>query len=76
MKVLIDGKEVECNNDVKVIFDDGGYYDEADGNEVEVEPHLSITHEGLILDNIVTKEESQIFSTMAFELDCMIEQCK
>jgi len=73
VKVLIDGKEVKCLNDVKVIYD-GGYYDEdVNGKDVQVEPHLTVTHEGVILDNI---NEGEVFSTMAFDLDCMIELCK
>jgi hypothetical protein len=42
MKVLIDGKEVECLNDVKVIWDDT-----PDDN---MELHMAATGEGVILD--------------------------
>ena len=77
MKVLIDGKEVVCHNDVKVIYDHQEYYDEdREGNGVQVEPHLIITHEGIILDNIAQNEEGQVFSTMSQEINDLIELCQ
>jgi hypothetical protein len=42
MKVLIDGKEVECLNDVKVIWDDTP--------DENMELHMAATSEGVILD--------------------------
>lgn len=39
MKVLIDGKEVKCQNDVKIIHD-------IEGDEL----HVTCTHEGVVTD--------------------------
>ena len=76
MKVLIDGKEVVCNNDVKVIFDTGEYLDEGDLGEgmqdVEVEPHLTVNHEGVIVDNI---KEGQVFTTSWRTIQELVEEC-
>jgi hypothetical protein len=47
MKILIDGKEVPVQNDVKVI------YEEVDGAD---ELHLTLTHEGIISDVIADGE--------------------
>jgi hypothetical protein len=45
MKVLIDGVEVQVNNDVKVIYDLP-----SDIREIDTEVHLTFTQEGMIGD--------------------------
>ena len=51
MKVIVDGNEVECLNDVTIIFDehpimlDGPNHPEETG-----QVHVKATHEGIILD--------------------------
>lgn len=50
MKVLIDGKEVECLNDVKVIWDNCP--------EDDMELHMAVTYEGIILDKFTVQNDS------------------
>ena len=59
MKLLVDGKEVVVNNDVKVIYED---VDE------DQEVHATLTHEGLILDTFLGGEPHTTACLMAIEL--------
>ncbi len=51
MKVFIDGEEVVCNNDVKVIWDD-------EYPEDDMELHTTVTSEGAILDRFTCQDDS------------------
>lgn len=65
MKVLIDGKEIEALNDVKVIMDgDIHLSSEPEGDDAHMQ--LTITHEGLIID-VFKNSDNQIYSTASLE---------
>ena len=59
MKVLIDGKEVEVQNDVKIIWE------QEDDDENEQTLQLTATYEGLIGD--VFDEEGELIQTASIE---------
>ena len=63
MKVLIDGKEVVCHNDVKVIYEDLVTFGE-DAETEYVDLHLTLTHEGEITD-VLLKGEIDPFATQS-----------
>jgi len=65
MKLLVDGKEVECD-DVRVIHEDQ-LLDE-NGNEGEV--HIQCTHEGIIVDVV---EDGEVTKTMCQEVCDLVE---
>ena len=64
MKVLIDGKEVEVKNDVRVIYD-GIIYGMSVDDETDLEGHLEVvmTHEGMIAD--VYSRDGEPIGTMS-----------
>ena len=73
MIVLIDGNEVECNNDVKVIWDDE--YPESD-----MELHVTVTSEGVILDRFTRQDDSDetglsMEATASMRIDDLDELC-
>jgi len=73
MKVIIDGKELEVNNDVKIIWDDE--YPE-DGMEL----HMAATHEGIILDRFTRQDDSDetdlsLEATASLGIDDLDEFC-
>jgi len=49
MKVLIDGHEVDCINDVKIIYE-GPFLMELDGNSVDAELHVCCNYYGITTD--------------------------
>jgi len=59
MKVYIDGEEVTVNNDIKVIRSSYGVKD-----DVDAEDHLTITHEGVIVDCI---SKGEVIKTNSIE---------
>lgn len=63
MKVLIDGREVEVQNDVKIIWD------QMDEHEKEQELHLTCTYEGIIADRY---KEGEFDETTSVEHDDII----
>jgi len=69
MKVLIDGKEVECLNDVKVIYDD--ILVNKEGTEGEL--HVILNCEGMVTDLFFDDEIVATMSRLAAELadDCI-----
>ena len=69
MKVFIDGKQVECNNDVKIIYEgkDIGHDEMVSG-----ELHLTITNEALIADTF--KDNGKMYLTMWEDLADIIEK--
>jgi len=58
MKILIDGKEVKFENDVKVIWEDTP--------DAEQELHMCATYEGIILDVI---ESGEVERTMSIDTE-------
>ena len=52
MKVLIDGKEVEVLNDVKIIYEDEEFYNKDADDLVDSELHLTANPKGLVIDII------------------------
>jgi len=66
MIVLVDGKEIECNNDVKVIHEDPMSPDR--------ELHITLTHEGMIADVIDADYDVSIITT-SLELLDIHEMC-
>lgn len=74
MKVLIDGKEVQVLNDIKVIYD--GVCVDMDfdtGDEEHAELHVTLTNEGLILDLI--DEDGEVIGTYGTEHGEMATLC-
>lgn len=71
MKVLIDGKEVEAKNDVKIIWEGDFLVDSETDEPRESELHLMANHEGIVLDVISDGEVSLTRSLLASELSEM-----
>jgi hypothetical protein len=67
--VIIDGKEIEVLNDVKVIHED--QMTEWEGNPVNGQLHLTMTHEGMIAD--FYEEKDECYLTQAFDLETITE---
>jgi hypothetical protein len=79
VKVLIDGKEVEVKNDVKVIYDDVAIDVNVESGEAEWgEMHVTLTHEGQIVDLIGNFDngESEVVATHAEEYGEMATHCQ
>jgi len=75
MKVLIDGKEVQVQNDVKIIYD-GVCIDIDSDTDTDIlgELHATMTSEGMILDVIDT--EGEVCATYATEYGQMASWCE
>ena len=72
MKVLIDGKEIECD-DVCVIHEDQ-IIDVSDlDEEVTGQVHIKCTSEGIIVDVI---EEGEVTQSMWQTVDDLVEMCQ
>jgi len=65
MKVIIDGNEVECLNDVKVIYDD-----QMDEDENPTQIHVTATYEGLIIDEF--NNDGNLNSTSSMEVSSLL----
>ena len=82
MKLLVDGKEIAVQNDVKVIYDDVCIDMDADTEEeVHGELHATLTHEGLIMDLINTDDTfsddvGAVVGTFASEYGHMATWCR
>jgi hypothetical protein len=70
MRLLIDGKEVEFLENVKIIYDDGEYF--ANGDETPVEPHLTITNEGVIVDNFA---DGEVYTSSWYFVQDLVDNC-
>lgn len=73
MKLFIDGKEVEFQNDVKVVWDD-------EYPEDDMELHMAATHEGIILDRFTRQDDSDetglsVEATASLGIDDVDEFC-
>jgi len=73
MKVIIDGKELEVNNDVKIIWD-------KEYPEDDMELHMAATHEGIILDRFTRQDDSDetdlsLEATASLGIDDLDEFC-
>jgi hypothetical protein len=84
MKVLIDGKEVECLNDVQIIYedkvidfcspaDDEFRYDGYCGDEVIGDIHITFNSEGMVTDTFRTGENDS-YKTMCKDLELIIKE--
>lgn len=71
MIVLIDGVEVKCNNDIKIIYENEAI-NEDDGSPAG-DVHLTITNEGLITDIF---EKGEVTMTSSTPLEDLIECCQ
>lgn len=69
MKVLIDGKPVKALTDVKVIHEEQTACD-PDGHLVEdAELHLTLTHEGMVIDVI---RGGEVVATVPWTLEQLV----
>jgi len=67
MIVLIDGKEVECLNDVKVIWTG---HEDSQGQHID--SHLTLTYEGAIFDKVsneAVSNEGYVEQTQSIEYE-------
>ena len=74
MKVLIDGQEVECKNDVKIIWDG------EEAPEDDMQFHMTVTHEGIILDSFIVQNDSDetdlcLDKTMSVDVEYLRSLC-
>ena len=79
MKVLIDGKEVTCNNDVKIIYDDEtlGFDKDLGGKIIAGQLHVTLTHEGMIADTFTLNAGNmslEPYKTMWWTANDIIEE--
>lgn len=72
MIVIIDGKEIQVQNDVKIIHED--HLVEVDDQEEDAQVHITCTHEGLILDVIIG--DGFVLKTNSLDLECLDGLCK
>lgn len=74
MKVLIDGNEVKCENDVCVIYDDQvlELRNTNKGKDIWGQVHVKLNDEGLIIDTIKKKGTGYFRSFWAM-VDDLIE---
>ena len=77
MQVLIDGKEVECKNDIRVMYDGVIFGMDDDGNDEEGELHVILNCEGMVLDLISECEDgdAEVVGTMSQTYGEMAEYC-
>lgn len=77
MKVLIDGKEVEFQNDVTVIYDEIIYGTDDDNLDLEGELHVTLNCEGIVTDLISVCEDgdAEIIGTMSNTYGEIAEWC-
>lgn len=68
MKIEIDGKEVEVQNDIKIIYDDVPMFKDCHGHNVEVcgQLHITVRSEGITIDKI---EDDECFDVAWLCLD-------
>ncbi len=71
MKVLIDGKEVECLNDVKIIHENQLIDVKPSGKEVYGNLEITLTSEGMIAD---VWRRKKVEKTMWKELEDIMEE--
>jgi len=81
MKLYVDGKEVDFKNDVKVVYDGVCVDMDIDsGEETSGELHVTLTHEGQILDLITTETtpdgDAEVIGTHAEEYGEMAVRCR
>ena len=74
MKVIIDGNEVECLNDVKVIYEDEMIGMNDREQECFGQLHVTMTCEGMIAD-LIEDGSDEVDRTMAWETLDIIERC-
>jgi len=76
MKLIVDGKEVQFDNQVKVIYEDEFVGMDDRDREVYGQLHVTLTHEGLIADLFEEDNDTQECDrTMCMETNDLIEQC-
>jgi len=77
MKVLIDGKEVKCLNDIKVIYDGVVFGMNDDDLDLEGELHVALNCEGIVADLISVCEDgdAEVIGTMSNTYGEMSEWC-
>lgn len=73
MKVLIDGKEVKCLNDVKIIHKNQLVDVDRNGNDVMGDLHITLTHEGMVADTF-NKRQNFVSKSTWKTLDDIIEE--
>lgn len=72
MKVLVDGKEVDVENDVKIVWE-GEFLEEPEvvGEHLKSELHLTANCEGIVLDVVSDGEVEQTRSLETLDLSEM-----
>jgi hypothetical protein len=73
MKVLIDGKEVEVQNDIKVIYDEIIFGMDDDGKDIEGELHVLLNCEGMVTDLFV--DDNELVATMSRTAGELADDC-
>jgi hypothetical protein len=64
MKVLVDGVEVPCQNDVKVIYENEiiDFDGDLGGRAVEGNLHVTLNHEGMVADTFASDSDESYAS--------------
>lgn len=77
MKVLVDGKEIEFENDVKIIYEEGDFVFEHRGKEREdFELHVGANSEGLVADVVNPKARLHpVVASAYWMIESLVEAC-
>jgi predicted RNA-binding protein with PIN domain len=73
MKVFIDGVEVECHNDVKVVYENREIDLVFGQGAKSCDLHVTLTNEGMIADTFI-EGEGESFTTMSQEVQDIIDE--
>ena len=73
MKILVDGKEVPCQNDVKIIYEDELVDVLPSGVDVYSDLHVTLNCEGLVAD-VISKGEQESSRSMWKDIEDIIEE--
>ena len=73
MKILIDGKEVKFEDNVKIIYEDE-FIGMAGDAEIYGQLHVTMTSEGLIAD-VIEDGSADVDRTLAWQTEDLIEAC-
>jgi len=74
MIVLIDGKEVKVQNDVKIIYDGVVCDLDDDDKDIEAELHVTLTSEGIVTD-VINSDDGGYVATMSRTYGELADDC-
>ena len=75
MKLIVDGKEIKFDHQIKVIYEDKIIgYDEDTVEECHGAVHITLTSEGMIAD-LIEDSNGEVYGTSALELLDIITLC-